>query len=283
MTDGLGHTTRYVVNDARQVVAEIDPLGAVTRSERDRYNRCCPRTDPLGRTHPLPYDEHGQPDRRDPPRRPRGDRRVQRSRLPVRVTDPDGDSRPPGPTTSAATALGRPTRRRRPRASPTTRRGHLTSVTDALGTRHRVVCDAAGLPLEVTDPLGAITRYERDAFGRPVAITDPLGRVTRLEWTVEGQLSRRTAPDGATRVLDLRRRGQLPHPHRRHGRRHPLRVHPLRPAHGPHRPGRRPLRVRPRHRTPPHPGHQPAGPDLELRLRRRRPPDHPRRTSTTAP
>lgn len=195
-TDSLGHTSRFVVNDALQVVAEIDPTGAVTRTERDRYDRVLSRTDPLGRTTRFTYDEAGRP---TVVTRPDGRAAVAEYTalgLPKTVTAPDGavwrqeyDER--GNRTAVTDPAGATTR------FTYDARGHLTEVTDALGNVTRVRCDAAGLPLEVTDPLGAATRYERDAFGRVVAITDPLGAVTRLKWTVEGKLARRTAPDGA--------------------------------------------------------------------------------------
>ncbi|MEU1889722.1 DUF6531 domain-containing protein [Streptomyces pristinaespiralis] len=60
ITDGLGHTKRFVINDRAQVVAEIDALGAVTRYQYDRYNRLLSRTDPPGHTSRFTYDEHGR-------------------------------------------------------------------------------------------------------------------------------------------------------------------------------------------------------------------------------
>ncbi|GCB46360.1 putative T7SS-secreted protein [Streptomyces sp. NL15-2K] len=194
-TTAEGHTRRYVVNDAYQVVAESDPLGAVTRFERDRYHRLLSHTDPLGRRTTFRYDETGnlltliRPDGREA--------RAQYNELglPVKVVNPDGtvlrqtyDDR--GNRTSVTDPAGQTTRFAYNEA------GHLTSVTDPLGHTTTVRCDLAGLPLDITDPLGAVTRYERDTFGRPVTITDPTGAVTRLEWTVEGRLARRTAADG---------------------------------------------------------------------------------------
>ncbi len=194
-TTGEGRTRRYLVNDACQVVAETDPLGGVTRFERDRYNRLLSRTDPLGHRTTFRYDETGsllaltRPDGRQ------ARAEYNELSLPVKVTRPDGtivrqtyDER--GNRTSMTSPSGQTTRFTHSEA------GHLTSLTDPLGHTTTVVCDRAGLPLQITNPLGALTRYERDAFGRPVAITDPTGAVTRLEWTTEGHLSRRTAPDG---------------------------------------------------------------------------------------
>ncbi|MGV4985999.1 putative T7SS-secreted protein [Streptomyces sp. NRAIS4] len=196
-TTGEGHTRRYLVNKAWQVVAETDPLGATTRYVRDRYNRLLSATDPLGHTTTFRYDDEGnltsvtRPDGRES----KAEYNV--LGLPAKVVNPDGtvirqtyDDR--GNRTSVTDPAGQTTRFAYNEA------GHLRSVTDPLGNTTRVVCDRAGLPVEVTDPLGAVTRYERNAVGRPTAITDPTGATTRLEWSIEGHLTRRTAPDGTT-------------------------------------------------------------------------------------
>ncbi|MFJ8030641.1 putative T7SS-secreted protein [Streptomyces sp. NPDC096032] len=194
-TTAEGHTRHYLVNDAWQVVAETDSLGATTRYVRDRYNRLLATTDPLGHTTTLRYDDDGnltsvvRPDGRE------SRAEYNTLGLPVKVVNPDGtvlrhayDER--GNRISTTDPAGRTT------YFTYTEAGHLASVTDPLGNTMRVVCDRAGLPVEVTDPLGATTRYERNPFGRPTAIIDPSGAMTLLEWSVEGYLTRRTAPDG---------------------------------------------------------------------------------------
>ncbi|MEU7059996.1 putative T7SS-secreted protein [Streptomyces sp. NPDC046197] len=197
ITDSLGHSTRYIVNDRCQVVAEANQLGAVTRYQQDRYNRPLSVTDPLGHTTSLRYDEWGnliavvRPDGRE------ARAEYNHLGLPVKVVRPDGtvwrqtyDDR--GNRTSVTDPAGRTTHFTYDEA------GHLTAQTDPQGHTTTIRCNRAGLPVAITDPVGATTRYERDAFGRPVAIADPLCAVTRLEWTVEGHLARRTAPDGTT-------------------------------------------------------------------------------------
>ncbi|MEV5346065.1 DUF6531 domain-containing protein [Streptomyces achromogenes] len=194
---GEGHTRRYVINTAGQVVTETDPLGAATHFTRDHYNRPLSVTDPLGRTTTFRYDDEGdlvsvvRPDGRETTAE------YGAPGLPVKVTGTDGNTHritydDRGNRTSVTDPAGRTTR------FTYTEAGHLTSVTDPLGHTTTVVCDSAGLPVEITDPLGAVTRYTRDVFGRPIAITDASGATTRLEWTVEGHLARRTAPDGTT-------------------------------------------------------------------------------------
>lgn len=199
MTDGLGHTTRYVINDRSQVVAEIDPLGAVTRYERDRYHRLLSRTDPLGHVIRSTYDEDGRMAVVERPDRRQARTEYNELGLPIRIIGTDGnvtrqtfDER--GNRTSVTESSGATT------AFTYDDTGTLSSVTDPLGHTSMVASDRAGLPLSITDPLGAVTRYERDAFGRAVSIADPLGAVTRLEWTVEGKLGRRIEPDGSTQV-----------------------------------------------------------------------------------
>lgn len=196
MTDGLGHTKRFLVNERAQVVAEIDATGAVTQFERDRNNRLLSVTDPLGHISRSTYDESG---RLTTEVRPDGrELCVDYNKLgmPVRVRRADG-------TVTRQTYDERGNRMSVTDASGATTRfsydqvGHLTSATDALGHSTIVRCDRAGLLLEMTDPLGATTRYERDAFGRPVTITDALGSITRFEWTVEGKVSRRIDADGS--------------------------------------------------------------------------------------
>ncbi|MFI9174239.1 putative T7SS-secreted protein [Streptomyces lincolnensis] len=197
ITDSLGHTARFLINDRMQVTAEIDETGATTQLQRDRRNRLLARTDSLGHTTSFRYDESGN---LISLRRPDG--REARAEyndlgLPVKAVNPDGtvvrqtyDAR--GNRTSLTDPAGRTTRFTYDEA------GHLATVVDPLGHTTTIRCDRAGLPVTITDPVGAVTAYERDAFGRPVAITEPTGAVTRLEWTVEGRIARRTAADGTT-------------------------------------------------------------------------------------
>ncbi|MFF4716763.1 HNH/endonuclease VII fold putative polymorphic toxin, partial [Streptomyces eurythermus] len=197
VTTAEGHTRRYLVNDAWQVVAETDPLGATTHYRRDRRHRLLSTTDPLGHTTAFEYDEAGNLTRVVRP-----DGRETRAEynalgLPVKIVHPDGtaihqtyDAR--GNRTSVTDPAGRTTR------FTYTEAGHPTSVTDPSGHTTTVACDRTGLPVQVTDPLGATTHYEHNALGLPTTITDPTGATTHLEWSVEGRLTRRTAPDGTT-------------------------------------------------------------------------------------
>ncbi|MEJ8635624.1 putative T7SS-secreted protein [Streptomyces sp. MS2.AVA.5] len=195
VTDALGHTERYLIDERVQVVGEIDATGARTLFERDDRNRLLSVTDPLGRTSRSVYDESGRPTTVVRPDGRELHAQYNEMGLPVHIRGADGtitrqtyDDR--GNRTSVTEAAGATTRFSYDAA------GHLVSVTNALGHTSSVRSNRAGLPVEITDPLGATTRYERDAFGRPVRVIDALGAATQLEWTVEGKPSRRIEPDG---------------------------------------------------------------------------------------
>lgn len=195
VTNSLGNTTRFLINDDVQVSAEIEPTGAVTRYEHDRHNRLLTHTDPLGRVTRLQYDDAGRltavirADGRGTTAEYNG------LGLPTRVTNADRTS-----VSREYDARGNLVAITDPSGAVTrfthNERGHATAVTDAAGNTTTVRCNAAGHPVEITDPLGAVTHYERDGFGRTVAVTDALGATTRMEWTLKGKLARRIAADG---------------------------------------------------------------------------------------
>ncbi|WP_086860104.1 putative T7SS-secreted protein [Streptomyces milbemycinicus] len=190
-----GHATRYLFNDAYQLVAETNPLGHTTRATYDRHDRPLTHTDPLGHTTAYTYDEAGNLTKITGPDGHESTATYNALGLPTSVTGPDGVTwnqayDEAGHHTSVTDPTGHATR------YAYDDRGHLIAITDALGQTTGVRCDAAGLPVEIMDPPGATTRYQRDAFGRPVILTDPLGHTTHLRWTVEGKLVARTNPDG---------------------------------------------------------------------------------------
>ncbi|MEU3772354.1 putative T7SS-secreted protein [Streptomyces sp. NPDC032472] len=195
LTDSLGHSTQFLVNDRAQITAEIDPTGGTTRFGHDRRNRLLVRTDPLGHTTRLTYDEAGQLISVTRP-----DGRVSRAEynalgLPVKLIAADGRmTRQTYDEHGNRTSVTDPTGATTHFAYDT--RGHLASVTDALGNTTALRCDPTGQVISVTDPLGGTTTYTRDAFGRPIAITDALGHTTHLTWSVEGRLLHRVHPDG---------------------------------------------------------------------------------------
>ncbi|GAA0665902.1 hypothetical protein GCM10010193_16700 [Kitasatospora atroaurantiaca] len=196
VTNAVGSTTLYHLNERGQTVEEVDPLGARSTFSWDRYDRLLASTDPLGRTTELFYDADGNLSHT---RRPDGStstaayndfHQVVEAQLPDGTTwgyrydergnlteliDPDGIT-----LHYARNALG-----------------HVIATTDSSGQTSRIEPDAAGLPAAITDPTGATTHCTRDGFGRPLTITDSLGRTTTYTWTVEGQTTARTGPDGS--------------------------------------------------------------------------------------
>ncbi|MFF5494658.1 polymorphic toxin type 28 domain-containing protein [Streptomyces aquilus] len=187
---------RYVIDDDCLVVAEIDPLGGVLRTEYDDRHDLVSVTDQLSSTTRLVNNEWGQP---------------------VEVIRPDGSAlRITYNHLNMATSVELPggaswqydydeRGNRIAVVDPAgavqsltyTVEGHVETVTDALGSTTRVECDRAGLPIRITDPLGATVSWTRDALGRSVSITDETGHTTELAWSTEGHLVRRTSPDGA--------------------------------------------------------------------------------------
>ncbi|MEU5957295.1 DUF6531 domain-containing protein [Streptomyces sp. NPDC047525] len=196
-TTAEGATTRFVINDKCQVVAEINALGHTAVTGFDKHHHVTSWTDALGHTTRYVNNAFGQLIEVTRP-----DGAVSRYtyndlHLPTALELPDGTAwrqtyNADGNCTSVTDPSGSVTR------STFNEAGHLVSLTDALGHTTSVRCNAAGVPVEASDPLGATTRWERNAFGHPVAVRAPGGHTTRLEWTTEGQLSRRTAADGAT-------------------------------------------------------------------------------------
>ncbi|MFE5894936.1 RHS repeat-associated core domain-containing protein [Streptomyces sp. NPDC056462] len=195
--DSTGAVTTYRMNARGQVIAEIDPLGNTTLSERDRQDNLLSRTDPLGNTTRYEWDEHsadltavhfadGTTART----------RYNRRHLPIETVLSGGEVwRQEYDARGNRTSVTAPD-------TTTTRfthddHGAVASVIDAMGNEQRIVNDDAGLPLAVTDPAQNTTSVTRDAFGRATHMTDALGARTELEWTVEGRLSRRTLPDGS--------------------------------------------------------------------------------------
>jgi len=194
-TTAEGSVWRYVIDDAFLVVAEIDPVGAVSRTHYDHLHNVTGRTDPLGHHTRIINDENGMPTRVIRPDGLETSVEYNALRLPVLIRQEDGtairhtyDER--GNHTSVTDESGATTTFTYDDA------GHLVSATDALGNTLSVRNNPAGLPVAVTDPDGATTLYEYDAFGRLCATLDPTGAGVRLWWSVEGQLLRRVGPLG---------------------------------------------------------------------------------------
>jgi len=196
-TNSLGETMTYRLNERRQVIELIDPLGHSTRQEWDRFDRLLSRTDALGRTTRYTYDDDGNV---TVVTRADGTQTVAEYNdigLPTVVVEPDGavwryEYDDNGDVSASTNPTGARTEYRY------NDNGGLASVTDPAGQTRRIEADAAGLPVAVTNALGETTRYVRDQFGRITAVVDPAGQVTRQTWTIEGRLGSRSLPDGTS-------------------------------------------------------------------------------------
>ncbi|WP_369033603.1 RHS repeat-associated core domain-containing protein [Streptomyces adonidis] len=196
LTTAEGAVTRFVVNDNSQVIAEIDPLGNVTRTVFDDRHREVSVTDALGRSINYTRNELGQPLTITYP-----------DAATARFTYDDSHTRP----TEVVHADGSAWRREYDErgnciavAGPggaTVRYTHddfgrLTSVTDPLGNETRIEANGAGLTTTLTDPHGTHEWRRYDAFGRVRAVGDSTGSEAHLWWTVEGKVARWLGPDG---------------------------------------------------------------------------------------
>ncbi|MEU8184125.1 RHS repeat-associated core domain-containing protein, partial [Micromonospora sp. NPDC049047] len=197
VVDSLGHATVYQLNDLRQAEQVTDPLGNVTTTVWDRFDRKLTETDALGRTTRWSYDDDGNLVEFVRPDGSRATAIYNELHQPVVVTGADGavwrreyDER--GNLTMVTDPTGATTHHRYDQA------GRLTEVIDALGNASLVTTDAAGLITQLTEATGAVTTYRRDRAGRITEVVDPVGGTTRLGWTVEGRLAWRRSPDGAS-------------------------------------------------------------------------------------
>ncbi|WP_410606565.1 RHS repeat-associated core domain-containing protein [Amycolatopsis sp. lyj-109] len=197
LTNSLGATTTYRLDERLRVIAETDPLGHTSTVDLDGYGRVRGRTDALGRTTTYELDDAGNVVRVTRPDGGEGVSEYDERGRPVLRTGPDG-----AVWRRAYDARGKLVRTTDPLGAVTQygydEAGHLAAVTDALGGVTRFENNAAGLPVAVTDPLGAVTRYEYDGFGRVATVVSPLGAVTRMRWAPGGDLRERVEPDGAT-------------------------------------------------------------------------------------
>ncbi|GHH58240.1 RHS repeat-associated protein [Streptomyces umbrinus] len=195
LTTSEGAVTRFVVDDAFLIVAEIDACGAVTRSEYGTDQRLLSATDALGHTTRYTYAPSGHLIATERP--DGGTTRYTYNDVGriTMVTLADGST-----VSRAYDDRGNCVAVTDP-AGATTRYeyddvGQLSGVTDVLGVTTRVRNNAAGQPVEITDPLGHRLRREYDAFGRIRSVTDVRGSVSQYWWTVEGKIARLAGPDG---------------------------------------------------------------------------------------
>jgi RHS repeat-associated protein len=196
LIDSTGQRTTYRYNELGQVFEVVDALGGSVRNEQDAHSHLLSRTDELGRTMRISWNEDGDPVRVEHPDGTATHVEYSAPRQAARVTLPSGgvwhyeyDER--GNLLAATDPAGATTR------YTYDEHGALASLHEPAGGVRRWANDGHGLPVAVTDAHGETTRITRDAFGRPTAVTDPLGRTHTAEWTVEGRPARRGLPDGS--------------------------------------------------------------------------------------
>ncbi|MDT0318623.1 RHS repeat-associated core domain-containing protein [Streptomyces millisiae] len=196
LTTAQGTTSHYIIDDHHDVIAEIDPLGNVTRTEYDADHHTVAETDPLGHATRVSRNADGQPLIVRFPDGTFTRYEYNDLALPVSIALPDGttwlreyDER--GNCVSVTDPLGATTRYTHDAF------GGIASVTDPLGATTRIRCDGAGLPTELTDPLGNTATRRYDSFGRPDRITDSSGAETRVWWSADGHLTRLVDASGA--------------------------------------------------------------------------------------
>ncbi|MFD9877445.1 RHS repeat-associated core domain-containing protein [[Kitasatospora] papulosa] len=195
-TDSTGATSVFRMNEALQVFAEIDPLGATTSYAHNAAGQLLQRTDALGRSTVFERDEVGNLIALVAPDGVRSTAVYNDMNLPELVTERGGirhrylyDDR--GNLLASIASAGTQTE------YGYTQQGHLSSVRDASGAITQISTNAAGLPQQITRPDGATVTCERDAFGRITSVIDALGGLVRQNWSVEGKLTWRELPDGS--------------------------------------------------------------------------------------
>ncbi|WP_326953614.1 RHS repeat-associated core domain-containing protein [Amycolatopsis sp. NBC_01286] len=239
-TDSFGHVTEFHLNDARQVVREVDPIGGVTLSEWDRYDRLLSRTDPLGRTTRYGYDENGTLTQ---VHRPDGSVVLVEGAAggPAAITVHSGDTTwhrryeddAPDPRTTpmgVATPISlsgdeppapegvEPDQFGRPRALPTatgtvalswTVEGRSAARVGPRQERASWRYDGEGNETEHVDELGRVTRREYGPFDVLTALTDPAGARTVYGYDTELRLTSVTNPQGRTWLYRYDELGRL--------------------------------------------------------------------------
>ncbi|GAA2215818.1 hypothetical protein GCM10009850_112860 [Nonomuraea monospora] len=197
ITNALGHTTTVENSLAGLPIAVTDPLGAVTRLDRDAFGRITAITDPLGNVTRQSWTVEGKPAGRTLPggateqwtHDPEGnltehlDPLGRTTRLdigpfdlPVARTTPDG----------ARIEFGYDTELR------------LTQVTNPLGLTWRYTYDSTGARTGETDFNDRTVTYRHDAAGRLVERVNGAGQAIQYKRDVLGQVVEQRSGDRVT-------------------------------------------------------------------------------------
>jgi len=195
MSDSGGGITKATYRDDGHILSRRNPMGAVTRFERDVRGRLVKVTDPLGRVTAVERDASGLPlvitDAAG------GVTRIDRDTRgnAVMLTDVAG-----AVTTWRYNDCGLVTEQVSPSGARTAyaydAQWNVVSVTLANGGVFRFTYDALGRRLSRTNPLGAETTYAYSARGDLIVVRDAVGGVTRYTYDGEGHLTRVADPKG---------------------------------------------------------------------------------------
>lgn len=175
-TDPLNHTVSATYDQAGDTTSVIDAEGRTTRFSYDASGHVLTRTEPDGTiSATLSYDSRGN---------------VTALRLADGSTTTYGRDTA-GRLVSITDADGRT-------AGRTYTAGHLSSVTNALGSRTDVAVNADGRITSLTDPLGVTVSMTYDTVGNLTSVTDPSGNVQRQ--TFDGMDNITSTTDGLGRT-----------------------------------------------------------------------------------
>jgi len=196
--NSLGHKTTYH-HRGGLVWKTIDPLGAVTETERNEWNEVVKETDALGRVTESEFDERGNLIAEKTPDGSTVLLAYDSQDRPVSLVGPAGgewtwayDDK--GRMVERTDALGQKTRFRWDGV-------RLLGVTDPSGAETMLEYDPAGNLSVLRTPDGAETRWSYDLLGRCPRVRDPNGNVEAREFDLLGRVVRAQEPDGNLREL----------------------------------------------------------------------------------
>jgi len=166
LRDAVGSAYKYEY--AMGLTKSVDPLGRVTRYQRDADLRVTVLTDPLGRNTSFTYDLGGN------------------------VT---AAANPAGFVTKFAYGLG---------GCPSCAGGQLSALTDPKGNTWSFDYDQYGRLAGAANPLGQKKSYAYDRMSRVTEVADPAGNVTAYTYDALNRLTRKQvrSPSGGRSVTD---------------------------------------------------------------------------------
>lgn len=207
VTDSLGNSTTYLLNESGQVEKEMRTNGAIWTNEYDTFGRLVAKTGPHGETTRYTYDGHGNIETITEPGEAITKFEYDEYHQPTSVTQADGS-----------------------RWQLEYERGTLTAITDPCGAKTVYVLDAeneirefltptgnritiehdpAWLEERYADEYGLIVAYRYDQRLNVVAIYHAHGLDKRLEYDVAGEPIAMIESDGAMRKVTRDEDGQV--------------------------------------------------------------------------